>query len=169
MHVCYTWWYTGHHILQLTLQTLHLVRFCYRCFLGSNAGPAQWPDCNRYVEAVMTKLFDIYQSPVQSQGTRTQRWSLVMQAYKHIREKVLSNARVMAATQLQLVEVNQTTYSVVRSIYTTITFFISFSFLLIFSVLAVAVTILLTMLLNNIWNGQVFCEKCNFYTLYSYF
>ena len=31
-----------------------------RCFLGQNSGSASWPGCNRYMEAVIIKLCQIY-------------------------------------------------------------------------------------------------------------
>lgn len=80
-----------------------------RCFLGDNPGPAQWPDCNRYVEAIIAKLCRKHPAAVRSNGSITQRWSLVINDYKMIRDKITSNAKVMAETKLQLVDINQTT------------------------------------------------------------
>ena len=59
----------------------------YRCFLGSNSGPAQWPHCNRYVEAIVSKLCDIHPAVVRCQGSSINQWSLVIKSYKLIREK----------------------------------------------------------------------------------
>lgn len=80
-----------------------------RCFLGQNSGPATWPNCNRYMEAVHIKLCQIYPSPVKQNGNTTLRWTLVGNAYKKIRETVINNARVMQQTSIQLAEVNQRT------------------------------------------------------------
>ena len=80
-----------------------------RCFLGQNSGPASWPDCNRYMEAVIIKLCQIYPSPVKKNGNTTLRWTLVHKAYGKIREAVLNNAQVMQQTGFQLAEINQRT------------------------------------------------------------
>ena len=93
------------------VQCVIIMIYYFRCFLGSNAGPAQWPDCNRYVESIISKLCDQHPTVVRSKGTSVQRWSLVMKSYQYIRNAILSNAHVMAKTKLQLVEINQTTIS----------------------------------------------------------
>ena len=80
-----------------------------RCFLGQNSGPASWPDCNRYMEAVIIKLCQIYPSPVKKNGNTTLRWTLIHKAYVKIREAVLNNAQVMQQTGIQLAEINQRT------------------------------------------------------------
>lgn len=80
-----------------------------RSFLGQNSGPASWPDCNRYMEAVIIRLCQIYPSPVKKNGNTTLRWTLVGNAYKRIRETVLNNAYVMQQTSIQLAEINQRT------------------------------------------------------------
>ena len=77
--------------------------------MGSNGGPAQWPDCNRYVEAIISKLCEKHPVRVRSKGSSVQRWSLVIKSYNQIKDKVINNVRVMAQTKLQLVEINQTT------------------------------------------------------------
>ena len=82
-----------------------------RCFLGSSSGPAQWPDCNRYVEAVISQLCNVHPGPDRSGGTTTARWTLVCRSYKCIRERVANNAKVMKETNIQLVEINQATLS----------------------------------------------------------
>ena len=93
------------------MQVIVLKLCTVRCFLGNNAGPAQWPDCNRYVESIISKLCDQHPTAVRSKGASVQRWSLVMKSYQHIRNAILNNAHVMAKTKLQLVEINQTTIS----------------------------------------------------------
>ncbi|KAK3095078.1 hypothetical protein FSP39_010032 [Pinctada imbricata] len=80
-----------------------------RCFLGGNTGPAQWPDCNRIVEAVVIMLCSVFPSPVREGGMVTMRWTLVTRAYKNIREKVIQCPGVMQKTTLQLVAINNTT------------------------------------------------------------
>ena len=80
-----------------------------RSFLGQNGGAASWPDCNRYMEAVVIKLCQIYPTSVKRNGTTTLRWTLIGNAYKKIRETVLSNAQVMQQTAIQLAEINQRT------------------------------------------------------------
>lgn len=80
----------------------------FRCFVGSH-GPAQWPDCNRLVEAIFIKLCMAItgrkKSPVGSQS----RWTQVIHSYKNIRECILGNAKVMDETTIQLPEVNTAT------------------------------------------------------------
>ena len=80
-----------------------------RSFLGQNSGPASWPDCNRYMEAVIIRLCQIYPSPTKKNGNTTLRWTLVGNAYKRIRETILNNATVMQQTNIQLAEINQRT------------------------------------------------------------
>lgn len=62
------------------------VLFCFRCFVGSNGGPAQWPDCNRYVEAIISKRCEKHPVRVRSKGSSVQRWSLVIKSYNQIRD-----------------------------------------------------------------------------------
>ena len=81
--------------------------FFHRCFLGSNAGP----DCNRYVEAVISRLCDLNSGPERSKGSTKTRWTLVCRAYKEIREQVINNGKVITETRIQMPEVNQTTVS----------------------------------------------------------
>ncbi|KAG1647747.1 hypothetical protein GQR58_030363 [Nymphon striatum] len=73
-----------------------------RCFTGENAGPAQNPNCNRYVESIMVKLCARYPAGIQRDKIRTTRFSRVMSDYRSIREMVLSNQRVVHGTGLQL-------------------------------------------------------------------
>ncbi|XP_038072943.1 uncharacterized protein LOC119741264 [Patiria miniata] len=80
-----------------------------RCFLGESSGPAQWPDCNRYVESLMSKLCECFPSSTRSEGKHTPRWTHITRAYKNIRQKVLDSAIIMSETSLQLVDVNNTT------------------------------------------------------------
>ncbi|KAG1670856.1 hypothetical protein GQR58_016655 [Nymphon striatum] len=81
------------------------------CFVGQNRGPAQYPDQNRYVEAVMVKLCARHLRNIPQNKVLFQRWSLVMNDYKSIREKVNSNDRVMKSTSLQIFNVNVRTIS----------------------------------------------------------
>ncbi|KAK3095779.1 hypothetical protein FSP39_019003 [Pinctada imbricata] len=83
-----------------------------RCFLGQNTGPAQWPDCNRYVEAIISRLCELYPGNERTpQGSIIMRWTLISRAYNKIRQLVLNNARVMENTEPQLPEINNTTLS----------------------------------------------------------
>ncbi|XP_028298563.1 uncharacterized protein LOC114460884 isoform X2 [Gouania willdenowi] len=77
----------------------------------STKSPAQWPDCNRVVEAIFVKLFAIYPSTVRCEGKKLSRYTVVIRAYKNIRECVVTNARLMSETTIQLPEVNAATVS----------------------------------------------------------
>ena len=77
-----------------------------RCFLGENAGPAQQPDCNRYMEALLLKLCSVFPSNVRKNGKTILRWMLVSQTYKDIRNMVLNNRTIMEQTNIQLAEGN---------------------------------------------------------------
>ncbi|KAI9543825.1 hypothetical protein NQZ68_008873 [Dissostichus eleginoides] len=79
-----------------------------RCFIGAHS-PAQWPDYNRVVEAIFTRLCGLYKNTVRCEGKRVSRFTMVIRAYKHIRECVITNAKVMTETTIQLPEVNVAT------------------------------------------------------------
>ncbi|KAG1973265.1 hypothetical protein F2P79_000769 [Pimephales promelas] len=79
-----------------------------RCFVGAHS-PAQWPSCNRVVEAIFTRLCALYPNVVRCDGVRVSRFTMVVRAYKHIRECILTNAKVMSETTIQLPEVNSAT------------------------------------------------------------
>lgn len=81
-----------------------------RSFVG-NHSPAQWPDCNRVVEAIFVKLCMAYPNAKRVDGVRLSRWTLIIQAYKQLRECVLNNSIIMEKTTIQLPEVNNTTLS----------------------------------------------------------
>ncbi|KAF3842749.1 hypothetical protein F7725_001598, partial [Dissostichus mawsoni] len=70
---------------------------------------AQWRDCNRVVEAIFTRLCGLYKNTVRCEGKRVSRFTMVIRAYKHIRECVITNAKVMTETTIQLPEVNVAT------------------------------------------------------------
>ena len=61
------------------------------------------------MEALFVNLCAFYPSPVKKDSRTTQRWSLILAAYKRIRDTVLGNALVMGGTKLQLAEVNNKT------------------------------------------------------------
>ncbi|XP_074660367.1 uncharacterized protein LOC141912850, partial [Tubulanus polymorphus] len=82
-----------------------------RCFIGENGSPAQWPDCNRYVEALISRLCDLHPGMTRTKSGTTQRWTLVMKTYRSIRDKVMSNGLVVNGCNIQLVEINNTTLS----------------------------------------------------------
>lgn len=74
-----------------------------RCFLGQNQGPAQWPNCNRYVEAVVIQLCDLFPTPLKRpKGSTLSRWTQILQVYKRIRDFILGSPTVMAGTRIQL-------------------------------------------------------------------
>lgn len=79
-----------------------------RCFVGAHS-PAQWPDCNRVVEAIFTRLCALYQNAVRCDGVRVSRFTMVTRVYKRIRECIITNAKVMSETTIQLPEVNAAT------------------------------------------------------------
>lgn len=80
----------------------------FRFFIGAHS-PTQWPDCNRVVEAVFTRLCVLYPNAVCCDGVRVSHFTMVARTYKHIRECILTNAKVMSETTIQLPEVNAAT------------------------------------------------------------
>ena len=81
-----------------------LFSFC-RSFLGK-AGPATWPDANRVMECLITKLCATFPDHVRKPGQKLiMRWTVIINAYKNIRSKALANALVTTNTQLQLIEI----------------------------------------------------------------
>ena len=77
-----------------------------RRFLGQNSGLASWPSTNRYIEAVIIKLCEVFPSSSKSNGRTIRCFSLVSNAYRRIRELVLNDPLVMGKTQIQLVDIN---------------------------------------------------------------
>ena len=61
------------------------------------------------MEALFVLLCRKYPKPVKRGGTTVLRWTLIGQAYKKIRDLVISNHLVLEKTDIQLVEVNQKT------------------------------------------------------------
>ncbi|KAK3097145.1 hypothetical protein FSP39_006793 [Pinctada imbricata] len=81
-----------------------------KCFLAGNMGAAQWPDCNRYVEATMIKLCNLYPSSKRDKdGTLVNRWNRIQRAYQIIKDSILDNSTVMDETTLQFPNINRTT------------------------------------------------------------
>ncbi|XP_070565611.1 uncharacterized protein [Ptychodera flava] len=76
---------------------------------GKNASRVQWPDCNRYVECLMTKLCDLYPSSRKIGGKTTLRWTLVCRAYNNIRGKVLDDASIKRNTSMELYDISYAT------------------------------------------------------------
>ena len=72
--------------------------------LGQNSGPAQRPDCNRYMEALFIKLCEQYPCNVRKNATILC-WSLIIAAYKKIRDHVITNHLVTKNTNVQLVDI----------------------------------------------------------------
>lgn len=78
--------------------------------MGTGTGPASYPDANRYMEALVRRLTEIYPSAVRRPSVPTiTRWSLIMAAYNRIREVVMEDPRVSALTGIQLLPLNQAT------------------------------------------------------------
>ena len=92
---------------------LNIYMFIFRCFVGQSGEPAQWPDCNRYMEQLIVQLCHRFPSPEKKNKKTILRWTLVCRAYKKIREKIIGNARVSnpANCRVQLLEINTTTLS----------------------------------------------------------
>ncbi|XP_019626538.1 PREDICTED: uncharacterized protein LOC109471641 [Branchiostoma belcheri] len=81
-----------------------------RCMVGENAGPAQWPNASRLVEAICLQLCADHPTATKTAaGVTTQRWSVIMKEYSHIRQLVLSNVLLMSQTSLQLYDINTRT------------------------------------------------------------
>ncbi|XP_073671681.1 uncharacterized protein [Paramisgurnus dabryanus] len=81
-----------------------------RCFIGHHS-PAQRPDCNRVVEGIFTRLCALYQNAVRVEGQRVDRFAMIARVYRHIRECILTNDRVMRETTIQLPQMNASTIS----------------------------------------------------------
>ncbi|KAM8865781.1 uncharacterized protein ACB058_006920 [Synchiropus picturatus] len=67
---------------------------------------AQCSHC-RLVESIFVRLCVLHSSPGRKGKGTFLRWSFILKDYHRIRDLVLSNSRVMAGTELQLVEVSQ--------------------------------------------------------------
>lgn len=81
-----------------------------KVILGPNQGPAQWPNCNRYTEATVEKLLQIYPSDRRRKGEAVlTKWSLILDAYHTIRKTILNNHRAMSVTDIQLPLLNRKT------------------------------------------------------------
>lgn len=78
--------------------------------MGTGTGPASYPDANRYMEALVKRLTELYPSAIRRPGAPTiTRWSLIQAAYNRIREVVMEDPRVSALTGIQLLPLNQAT------------------------------------------------------------
>ncbi|XP_065939336.1 uncharacterized protein [Magallana gigas] len=81
-----------------------------RSFVGTGTGPASYPDANRYMEALVKRLTEVYPSAIRRPDAPTiTRWSLIQAAYNRIREVVMEDPRVSALTGIQLLPLNQAT------------------------------------------------------------
>nr|KAG5691802.1 hypothetical protein BaRGS_003198 [Batillaria attramentaria] len=76
-----------------------------RCFAGGK-GCASTPDCNRYTEALIRKLFAFNPST-----GRKARVDYVCNDYARVKNVVMKNARVLAETNIQLPQLNRHTIS----------------------------------------------------------
>ena len=79
-----------------------------RCVLASSASPAQWADCRCLLEAIFVRLCRIHRSPKKQGRELLSRWSLILRDNENIWHLILANGATMQATNLQLVQVNQT-------------------------------------------------------------
>ncbi|KAL0150589.1 hypothetical protein M9458_054182 [Cirrhinus mrigala] len=80
-----------------------------RHVLTTTAPLAQWPDCCRLIETIFVKLCAIHKSPKKKGIGTLSRWDLILEDYRKIRQRILTNAAVMQQTTLQLVDVSHTT------------------------------------------------------------
>merc|ERR1719419_2148445 len=61
------------------------------------------------MECLIDKLCAANPASVRTGSTTVKRWTLVCNAYRNIRDKVINNAKVMDGTRIQLLEINNTT------------------------------------------------------------
>ncbi|KAL8569749.1 hypothetical protein ACOMHN_007272 [Nucella lapillus] len=80
-----------------------------RCFLGIGSGPAQSPSVNRYSEAIVVQLLDVFPDSVIISGKRVDRFALVLNSFNRMQLSVCDNRIVRANTTLQLPLINMAT------------------------------------------------------------
>ncbi|XP_033727657.1 uncharacterized protein LOC117316987 [Pecten maximus] len=81
-----------------------------RAVLGPNSTRANWPDCNRYVEATVEKLLLCYPSDRRIKNAPfMSRWTLIKEGYSRIQFLITSSRRVLDSTDIQLPSLNQKT------------------------------------------------------------
>ncbi|KAI9516774.1 hypothetical protein NQZ68_013832 [Dissostichus eleginoides] len=72
--------------------------------LTTTAPLAQWPDCCRLIEAIFVRLCVIHRSP-RKRGTGTvSRWDLILEDYRKIRRRILSNGTLVDLSHTTLVQ-----------------------------------------------------------------
>ena len=98
-----------HYFQKMSILLSNFLNTLNRSFLGSNTGPASWPDANRIMECVISKLCTIFPDMKRQSGKTFQRWGLIIRAYKSIRTNITNSALITSKTQLQLLEINQRT------------------------------------------------------------
>ena len=82
----------------------------HRCFLGPNKGMAAKPDINRYIEAIVMRLYETCPSQQATEsGITIHHEGLVLGAYHRIRKFITDNPIVMERTTLQLPLLNRIT------------------------------------------------------------
>ncbi|KAL8587203.1 hypothetical protein ACOMHN_013289 [Nucella lapillus] len=80
-----------------------------KCFLGTGRGPAQSPSVNRYSEAIVVQLLDVFPDSVLIRGKRVDRFALVLNSFNRMQLSVCDNPIVRANTTLQLPLINMAT------------------------------------------------------------
>ncbi|KAL0965423.1 hypothetical protein UPYG_G00281110 [Umbra pygmaea] len=75
------------------------------CFLGLNSGPSTWPETSCLAGAIFSQLCRVHPCSMQSGGIKRTRWALILADYVSIKEAVLESLRLLAQTNVQLLEV----------------------------------------------------------------
>ncbi|XP_052268731.1 uncharacterized protein LOC127870114 [Dreissena polymorpha] len=91
------------------IQLVPGVQSVRKCALATHLGPATWPDCNRYQEALLVKLCAAFPGSTTKDGVQQVRWRTVLEKYNLIREMVFNSQRVIQNTRIQLSDINQRT------------------------------------------------------------
>ena len=77
--------------------------------MGENVGPAQWPDANRYMEALISRLCDIHTSPAKAKKKTVSRWTLICRDYANIVKLLMNCPVILRDTNMQMHDINNTT------------------------------------------------------------
>ncbi|KAH3786657.1 hypothetical protein DPMN_164764 [Dreissena polymorpha] len=76
--------------------------------IGPHLGPATWPDCNRYQEALLVKLCAAFPGSTTKDRVPQARWRTVLEKYNFIWE-IFNSQRVIQDTRIQLADINRRT------------------------------------------------------------